>query len=293
MSARRIFVQIPAYLDTELASTLRDLYRKAAEPETLRTVVLWQHDEGQALPADVLRLPGLTIIETDAAASRGPNWARRRLGEELADEPYSLLLDSHHRFAPGWDAQVVGMHEGLVGRGIPKPLVTSYLPAYLPGAGARSRQQDPYVVSPMERDDGVLTRLTSHPLYRWEVLEAPVRGTYVSLHFLFSSSDFTREVPIDPAVYFFGDEIALSVRAFTYGWDVYHPHRILGWHAYDRASREPHWERHREWGDAQRASLARQRSLYTGGSDTAQLRGSARSVADFEAHALHRLVVAA
>jgi hypothetical protein len=287
-----IFVQIPAYLDRELPHTLRDLYRKAAYPEALRTVVFWQRDPGDELPSDVLALPQLTVIQSDAAVSRGPNWARFRLQSELADEPYSLLLDSHHRFARDWDRMIVEMHDGLVARGVRKPIVSSYLPAYIPGVGRRSRQNDPYIVSPLERENGVLTRLTSHPLYKWENLRQPVRGTYVSLHFLFASSEFVREVPIDPHIYFFGDETALSVRAFTHGWDVYHPHRILGWHAYSRATREPHWNRHADWHRANQRSIDRQRSLYTGGDDTAELRGSERSVADFEAHALHRLVAA-
>lgn len=287
----RIFVQIPAYRDRELAATLRDLYGTARAPESLRTVVLWQRDAGETLPDGIRDLPSLTVIETDAADSSGPNWARRLLQQEVGDEPYSLLLDSHHRFVPGWDELCVRMHEDLVDAGVRRPLLSSYLPAYIPGAGRASRQRDPYVVSPLVREEGVLIRLTSHPLYGWQTLTAPTLGSYLSLHFVFSARAFTEEVEIDPGVYFFGDEVSLSVRAFTFGWDIYHPHRIVGWHAYDRGSREPHWVRHPDWHHAHRASLERQRSLYSGGTDTAALRGSARSVADFEARAMNRLVV--
>lgn len=288
----RIFVQIPAYRDSELASTLRDLYGKAASPDALRTVVLWQRGRDDALPDDVRRLPHLTIIETDAQDSRGPNWARSVLAQQIGDEPYSLLLDSHHRFVPGWDTKAVGMYEGLLRSGTPKPLLSSYLPAYRPDADKASRQPDPYVVSPFIREEGVLIRLTSHPLLGWAALDAPVLGNYLSLHFVFSSRAFTEEVPADPEVYFFGDEVTLSVRAFTYGWDIYAPHRVLGWHAYSRQTREPHWQTHPEWGDAHRRSLARQRALYAEAPWTAALRGPARSVADFEARAMHRLVTA-
>ena len=39
---RRIFVQIPAYRDTELGATVRDLVKKARDPASLRIAVLWQ-----------------------------------------------------------------------------------------------------------------------------------------------------------------------------------------------------------------------------------------------------------
>jgi hypothetical protein len=39
---RRIFVQIPAYRDPDLGPTLEDLFAKAADPDALRVVVLWQ-----------------------------------------------------------------------------------------------------------------------------------------------------------------------------------------------------------------------------------------------------------
>lgn len=286
----RIFVQIPAYRDTELAATLCDIYVKARHPSALRTVVLWQKDERDELPDAVRALPGLTIIETNAANSRGPNWARNVLQRELGDEPYTLLLDSHHRFVRGWDEQALGMLHGLEASGVRKPVLSSYLPRYVPGRGKTLRQTDPFAVSPMEREEGVLTRLTSYPIHRWSELAEPVRASYVSLHFLLAPRAFTEEVAIDPEIYFFGDEVTLSVRAFTHGWDVFHPHRVLGWHAYSRSTREPHWERHPDWHVAHRASLARQRSLYTGGADTASLRGDERSVAQFEEWALHRLV---
>jgi D-serine dehydratase len=49
-----------------------------------------------------------------------------------------------------------------------------------------------------------------------------------------------RDLPFDPNCYFVGDEVATSVRAFTAGYDVYHPQIVLGWHCYDRASPSYH-----------------------------------------------------
>ena len=74
----------------------------------------------------------------------------------------------------------------------------------------------------------------SDPYYR-------VPARFVSLHFLFTEGSFNQEIPFDPAIYFFADEIAIALRAYTLGYDLFHPHRILGWHLYDRTTRATHW----------------------------------------------------
>lgn len=285
----RIFVQIPAYRDSELAPTLLSLYRRARHPERLRTVVLWQKDPEDSLPDSVYKLPDLHIVETPAERSLGPNWARSILQAEVGDEPYSLLLDSHHRFVTGWDDLTLAMYRELPAA---KPILSSYLPPYSPGDSRARRLREPYIISPLRRDAGVLTRLTSHPLYGWRGLDAPPRGDYVSLHFLFAETSFLTETPVDSGVYFFGDEVALSLRAFTNGWDIFCPHRVIGWHAYDRASREPHWDRHDDWWAANQRSIDHLRDLFTGDPSTRALLGTARTVHEFEEYTMQRLVAA-
>ncbi len=288
---RSIFVQVPAYRDRELPKTLLSLYRRAREPEALRVVVLWQASPEERLPDHVRSLPRLTVIRHPYTESRGPNWARARIQDHLADEPYTLYLDSHHRFVPGWDGQARAMLEHLEARGVSKPVLTAYLPGYVPGRGSRGRLREPYKIYPMQRAGGLLTRLTSYPIPDWRRLTAPVTAEFLSLHFVFARSAFTREVPTDPGVYFFGDEVALGLRAYTHGWDLFHPHRVLGWHAYDRASRQPHWDHHSDWAVRNEASIRRLRQLYTAAPEMAHLLGRERSVGDYERHIMHRLVV--
>ncbi len=285
--ARRIFVQVPEYRDSELEATLTDLLARADRPDLLRVVVL-----SQRTPDDPpVRVPGgagetVEVIEVAASASRGPNWARRVLQERYEGEEYALLIDSHLRFATGWDTMSVGMLETLLRR-CDKPLLTAYLPSYSPGLG---RSAAPYKIYPLGRQDGVLTRLTSFPLRGWQQLDAPVVAEYLSLHFAFASGSLMAEVPHDPEVYFFGDEVAYGARAFTHGWDLFHPHRVLGWHAYDRGTRKPHWDDHPQWGEQHQQTLGRLRRLFTGDSALDGLRGEARTVADYERHIMAPLV---
>ena len=289
----RIFVQIPAYRDVELAATLRSLYGRADHPDRLRTVVCRQRDDDEPdLPARVSALPGLTVLECSAAESRGPNWARRLIQQHHDGEELTLLLDSHMRFVDGWDALAVGMLDQLTGRGEQRPVLTGYLPAYVPGAGARGRRPVPMRIYPLSRDGGVLTRLTSYELPRWRHLDGPVEADFLSLHFVLTTGDFNEVVPHDPDVYFFGDEVALGCRAYTFGWTLWHPHRVLGWHAYDRRTRVPHWRSHPTWADDHRATLDRLRALFSGDPALGHLLGRQRTVGDYERHIMHRLVTA-
>ncbi|SDL40175.1 GlcNAc-transferase family protein [Arthrobacter sp. ok362] len=286
----RIFVQIPAYRDNELGRTLVNLYRMAEHPERLRTVVLWQKAPEDKLPRDVYELPNLTILESPYQLSRGPNWARHLIQAEAGGEEFTLLLDSHHRFSRGWDELALHMHASLQRAGVSKPLLTAYLPSYIPGGGSRARRRDASKIYPWKRDQGILTRLISYPIYNWQALDQPVSAEYLSLHFIFARAEFNREIAFDPDIYFFGDEVATSMRAYTHGWDMFHPHRIIGWHAYSRATRQPHWETHPEWRQVNQDSLDQLRALFTESPHRRRLVGCQRSVGDYEAFIMHQLV---
>lgn len=285
----KIFVQVPEYRDSELDATLQDLAEKTARPERLRVVVLSQRRADDPPVKEPARLKdALEVLAVPAEASRGPNWARRRLQDAYAGEEYSLLIDSHLRFLPGWDTLAVAMLGNLAELS-PKPVLTAYLPSYVPG-----RKPDlaraPYKIYPLARDQGVLTKLTSFPIHRWEQHRTPLVAEYLSLHFAFARGAIVAEVPHDPDVYFFGDEVAYGARAFTYGWDLFHPHRVLGWHAYDRTSRTPHWDDHPDWGVQHQRTLDRLRLLYSADTAVQGLLGPARSLGDYERHTMAPLV---
>ena len=286
---RRIFVQIPAYRDPELGPTLRDLFAKAHRPEALRVAVLWQRGPDERLPAGLLRRPNLEIVDVPYAESKGCNWARHQLQQLWRGEAYTLILDSHHRFVRHWDDRLLEAHDTLVLRGIEKPIVTGYLPPYDPRGDARRRARTPLKIYPFERADGLLLRLIGRPILQWRTRAAPVPGEFVSLHCLFAAGDFNAEIPFDPHCYFFGDEVGTSLRAFTAGWDIFHPHRVIGWHCYDRGYRATHWDDHATWSDLEKVSLARLRKLLSGRRVDGYGAGDRRSLRDFEDRVMLRL----
>ncbi len=278
-SDRRIFIQVPAYRDTELPATLLNLYRTAECPAALRTCVVWQHAPEETLGEKIRALPGLEIIDVPAKESAGCNWARAIAQRQWRDEPYTLVIDSHHRFVPGWDRRLIEMYEQLKESGSPKPLLTAYLPPYDPNTSETQWPTAPGKLGPFRREGGVLVRLISYPL-PGAPRKRPVAAEFLSLHFIFTSGRFNSEVRFEPAIYFMGDEVATALRAFTYGYDLFHPHIAIGWHRYQRSERTTHWEDHPDWASRQRESFEHLRCLFRG--QLPELLGTRRGIADYQ-----------
>jgi hypothetical protein len=268
---RRIYVQIPAYRDLELLPTVADLLRTAARPECLVVGIAWQYGPDESgLDKALRRLGPVNLLAIPAAESRGCNWARAQLQQRWSGEEYTLFLDSHHRFAPGWDDTLVDMQRRLRERGVDRPVLTGYLPPYDPVHDPAGRVQAIYRMDLADRRDGLMFRLTGHAIRDWSRLTRPVPTGFVSLHLLFAEGAFNEVVRMDPEIYFFADEIAVGLRAFTHGYDLFHPHVVLGWHLYDRRTRTTHWADHADGHRRSARSLDRLRALY-GGADLGPL----------------------
>jgi hypothetical protein len=118
-----------------------------------------------------------------------------------------------------------------------------------------------------------------------------VKSRFYSAHFAFTAGAFCREVPHDPAIYFSGEEISIAARAFTSGYDLFHPHWPIAWHEYTRKGRPKHWDDHGDWWKENVAAHTRVRRLL--GSDDAAAPaefgiyglGSVRTLADYETFA--------
>jgi hypothetical protein len=68
-------------------------------------------------------------------------------------------------------------------------------------------------------------------------------------------------VPHDPEYYFHGEEISIAVRAFTHGYDLFHPHKIIAWHEYTRKGRKKQWDDDTTWTERNKKSHERNKKL--------------------------------
>jgi hypothetical protein len=264
MKDSRIFIQIAAYRDPELIPTINDCLSKAKLPDNLVFSIAWQHSPNDAWDnldafADD---PRFKIIDIDCKESKGACWARNRLQQQYDDEEYTLQLDSHHRFIDGWDQELIAMHAHLKSKGHEKPLLTSYAPSYNPKNDPAERTLSPYKMD-FDRfiPEGAVFFMPA-TIHQHETLAEPIPARFYSAHFAFASGGFVREVPHDPELYFHGEEISIAVRAYTWGYDLFHPHKPIVWHEYTRSNRIKHWDDDAQWWEKNTSSHLRNRKLF-------------------------------
>lgn len=260
----KIFIQIASYRDPELLNTLQDCIDKSKYPENLVFGICWQHskeDEWDTLD-EYKDDPRFRIVDVDYTESKGACWARNTLQQQYDGEQYTLQLDSHHRFIQDWDEELITMLKSLQDKGHQKPLLTSYISSYDPQNDPEGRTQVPWLMN-FDRfiPEGAVFFLPA-TIPNWETLTEPIPARFYSAHFAFSLGSFVEEVPHDPNYYFHGEEISIAVRAYTHGYDLFHPHKIIAWHEYTRRGRTKQWDDDKTWGNKNSESHLRNRKLF-------------------------------
>jgi hypothetical protein len=233
----KIFVQIASYRDPELVPTIRDCINKAKYPDRLTFGICWQRDETESL-VEFGSDNRFRVIDVPWNQSKGLCWARSLIQKLWKGEEYTLQLDSHHRFIQNWDEELIEMMKLT---GSEKPIVGSYAGMYDP-VGNKLLNMEPYMMVANHFTLGGTILFFPRAINGWESLTKPVPARFVSGHFYFTIGKHCEEYKYDPNIYFAGDEISLSIRSFTLGYDLYHPHKTVIWHEYTRKGRVKHWD---------------------------------------------------
>jgi len=224
-SAARIFVSVASYRDPELGPTLEDCLTKARFPERLRVGVCWQHASDEAAPA-ILADPRCRVIDVDWRESRGGWWARAQTTTLWQGEEWFLQLDAHHRFARGWDQALLGQ---AAETGSERPLLTAILPTYSPETpGEGLAEPCAWQMRVYRFVDGIPSFIPA--LMPAVDVERPVRARFLCGHFVFAPGALLDEMPYDPDLYMFGGEPVMALRAYSHGFDLFHPTRAVIWH---------------------------------------------------------------
>jgi glycosyltransferase involved in cell wall biosynthesis len=264
LKTNTIFIQIASYRDPQLLPTIKDCIEKAKYPENLRFGIAWQHseeDEWDTLDEykDDSRFK---IVDINYKDSQGACWARNQLQQRYEGEKYTLQLDSHHRFIQNWDNELIGMVKQLQKKGHKKPLLTSYISSFDPDNDPEGRVMEPWWMT-FDRfiPEGAIFFLPA-TIPGWRDMTEPLPARFYSAHFCFTLGQFCTEVPHDPLYYFHGEEISIAVRAFTHGYDLFHPHKVVCWHEYTRKGRTKQWDDDPEWVRRNEECHKRNRTLF-------------------------------
>jgi hypothetical protein len=260
----KIYISIASYRDPQLLPTLRDCIKNADHPENLVFGIAWQHAEEDTWDNldEFKNDPRFRIIDIIHSDSKGACWARNQCHLHYGGEEYYLQLDSHHRFIEGWDTECIKMVKQLQKKGHKKPLLTAYIPSFNPDNDPAERNQEPWWMT-FDRfiPEGAIFFLPA-AIPNWKKLKSPIPSRFLSAHFIFTLGQWCTEVPYDPEYYFHGEEISLAVRSYTWGYDLFHPHKVVAWHEYTRKGRTKHWDDDKGWGDKNNHAHKRNRALF-------------------------------
>jgi hypothetical protein len=228
------------------------------------------------------------ILDIPFTESKGVCWARNLTQQLYNNEEYTLQIDSHMRFVKDWDDILIKMIKSLQNDGYKKPLLTGYVPSFDPENDPASRATDPWrMVFDRFIPEGAVFFLPE-TIPGWREMTKPVPSRFYSAHFCFTIGQFTKEVQHNPEYYFHGEEISIAARAYTWGYDLFHPHIPVVYHEYTRKGRTKQWDDDKKWGDKNKLSHSLNRKLFgmdgeiQEGHDGPYGFGSERTLRDYE-----------
>ena len=259
-----IFVQIASFRDPQLNPTLEDMIDKAKYPQNLRIGICNQYNEQDEFNLDNYRNDErFRIVDVKDTDTLGVCWARNQVQQLYDNEEYTLQIDSHMRFEKGWDETLINMIKDLQSNGYPNPLLTGYVSSFDPDNDPQGRVTEPWRMT-FDRfiPEGAVFFLPE-VIPGWREMTEPIPARFYSAHFCFTLGQFSKEVQHDPNYYFHGEEISVGVRAYTHGYDLFHPHRVIIWHEYTRKNRTKQWDVDLNWYKKNEASHLRNRKLFS------------------------------
>lgn len=288
----KIFVQIASYRDPQLIPTIKNMLEMAKHPENLVLSIARQYnpEDGFDDLSEYENDNRFRILNIDYKESKGVCWARHLTQQQYQGEEYTLQIDSHMRFEKNWDEEMINMILDLQKKGYKKPLLTGYVSSFDPENDPEGRVTEPWRMS-FDRftPEGVVFFLPE-VIPGWKEMTEPVPARFYSAHFCFTLGQFSTEVQHDPEFYFHGEEISITVRAYTHGYDLFHPHKVLIWHEYTRKGRVKQWDDDKSWYLKNTACHKKNRQLlgvdgekYDG--DYSEWFGTERTVRDYEKYA--------
>jgi hypothetical protein len=240
-----IFISIASYRDLELVKTVESIYDNAQNPDDLIFGIVSQdynnkHPDFSWL-GDQLRMRKMLFTE-----AKGAGYARKIAMELYDEEDYFFQIDSHMRFAKGWDTKLKEMISICQKEQGTDKIILSQFPApyeiFTDGTenfpiADEDFWSDPSWTSVVNTATGVWAghrekiENKNKPHYSHTVLGA----------LIFAPGYITKEIPYDERISFMGEELCFAIRAYTRGWHIYAPNEMIAWHFYTRKDRPKIW----------------------------------------------------
>jgi hypothetical protein len=286
-----IFISIASYRDPELENTIKSALDNADNPDSILFGVVAQYPKRE-LP-DLSWVPLLTSTVMHPKQARGAGYARSEAMKLYCEEDYYLQIDSHTRFVKGWDT--ICIDELNKAKSIAKndKVILSYFPApfLVEGNGKSSfiknhkKLKDyPTTQIPALNKQGEWSAVRED--FRDKERKNPELSKTVLGGFIFANGSIVKEVPYDPEISFFGEEICFAIRAWTRGWDIYSPSKDIVYHFYHRGDYKKIWKDSNvvsiPWKEIEKRSHEKQKNILCGVEKGIFGAGDIRSLKSYE-----------
>lgn len=168
--------------------------------------------------------------------SLGPAMARYYASKLWGGETYFAQTDSHLEFYKDWDELYT--NELKATKAYPKSVLSSYPPGFnQENGGILDEATNGARLCTCEFSssdvEAKIIRINTGVSYHGDE-ERPTQIPFIAAGFFFASAEFLVDVPFDPYMpwCFMGEEIMLSMRAWTSGWTIYAPRKNWIAHQY-------------------------------------------------------------
>lgn len=256
-----IFVSVASYRDDECNETIKSIYKNAKDPEKVVVGICQQNKEDcEKCDKDMDPLWNIKTVDFDYMEAKGPTYARYWCSTLWDGEEYFFQIDSHTKFQPNWDKNLISMWEQAHGE-CAKPILSAYPPTEkqveTPGF--------PIMCNGKIGENKIPIFLAGWHGESPKPVESP--KPFCAGGFMFLRGDFLYEVPYDPNLshLFQGEETLLSARLFTHGYDVWAPNIKVASHHYGRKEKPKYWVDHKNSGECRK--MAEKRVLFLLGRD--------------------------
>lgn len=147
-------------------------------------------------------------------------------------------------FAKNWDAISI---KGLKNAPSKKPVLSHYPPGHTTDLDGNADMPGSRLCGPIFAPSDLesqIVRLEGNGMYDKEKKEAPRFAPFTAAGYFVAHSSFLREVPFDPFLpwIFMGEEIIMSTRLWTSGYDIFSPAQSVVGHIYVRRHKPKFWE---------------------------------------------------
>ena len=252
-----LYLSIASFRDTLCPHTLFNIFSKSSFPKRISVGVVQQNAEtdvdclnrycelmiesgmyakesGGLCPFE----KNIRIMRVPSSTAKGPTWGRAKASTLLRDEEFCMQTDAHMDFVPNWDVKMMKMWADT---GNEYAVLSTYVSDASQlkynieegSKGLNDHQEVPHLC--MVTLDGAngLVRIWGTKCAR-NLPHPKMTNAIWGAGLSFSKCHAERKAPYDPHTPFIfdGEEFSRAIRFWTWGYDIYTPHRVYVVHNY-------------------------------------------------------------